>query len=89
MTPMMEQPWLEEENALQRLLLTDAELEIVEPSTNWADRLGRVYPLQWKHPKQGEDPRVWINGRSTPRTEPSDIEEHFKKQLSAAKKNRV
>jgi len=79
---------MEEENALKRLLLTDTELEMVEPSTNYADRLGRVYPLQWKHPKEGEDPRVWIHGSATHLTKPTDLEEHFRKQISHAKEQR-
>ena len=51
----MEQPWLEEENALKRVLLAETELEMTEPSKNFGDRLERMYPLQWKHPNEGED----------------------------------
>jgi hypothetical protein len=83
----MGQPWLEEENALKWVLLAETELEMTEPSKNFGDRLERMYPLQWKHPNEGEDPRVWLHGRSRPITKPT-LEEHFKEQISRAKEQR-
>ncbi len=85
----MEQPWFEEENALKRVLLAETELEMTEPSKNFGDRLERMYPLQWKHPNEGDDPRVWLHGRTSPTTKPEELEEHFKEQISDAKARRT
>jgi hypothetical protein len=82
------QPWLEEEKALKRVLLAESELEMTEPSKNFRDRLERMYPLRWKHPNEGEDPRFWLHGRITPTTKPEELEAHFKEQIYRAKASR-
>jgi len=84
----MEQPWLEEEDALKWVLLAETELEMTEPSKNFGDKLARMYPLQWKHPNEGEDPRVRLHGRTRPITKPEDLEEHFEEQIPRAKERR-
>jgi hypothetical protein len=81
-------PWLEEENVLKQLLLPDTELEMVEPSKSYGDRIERMYPLQWKQPKDGEAARVWLHGCAQAIKEPADFEEHFKKQITLVKQRR-
>ncbi len=77
-----------EENALGRVLQTETELEMVEPPKDYGDRLERMYPLRWKHPQEGEDSRLWLRGRSTAMTDPTDLEELFRKQIALAKQQR-
>jgi hypothetical protein len=84
----MEQPCLEEENALRRVLQTETELEMVEAPKDYGDRLERMYPLRWKHPKEDEDSRVWVHGRNTAMTDPTDLEELFWRQISRVKHQR-
>jgi len=79
--------WAEEERALRRSLLSEPELEMVEPPQNPANRIERMYPLQWKHPREGEDPRVWLHGRATALKQ-SEFEEHFRQQISRMKLQR-
>jgi len=88
MTLTMEQPRLEQDNAVRRLLLTETELEMVEPPKDYGDSLERVYPLQWKHPKEGEDVRVWLRGPRVPMPNLADLEEFFRKQIARAKQQR-
>lgn len=84
----LEQPWLELDNALRRLLLTEAELEMIEPPTSAAAGIERMYPLQWKHPKEGEDLRVWLVGPSVPMSK-ADLQEFFRRQIALAKRGRA
>lgn len=84
----MEQPWLEEQNVLEQLLRSEAELEMVEQPRQRENGVERMYPLQWKHPKVGQDPRAgWVDGRSRPMTE-AELEEHFRQQISRIKHRR-
>jgi hypothetical protein len=46
-------------------------------------RPGAIYRARWKHPRQGEDFRVWINGPLTPTTD-ADLASYFKRQIESA-----
>jgi hypothetical protein len=76
-----------EYDALGCMLTPYPEIVVDELPLKLGDRIETTYVARWANPRQGEDPRIYINGRNRPMTG-AELEQHFRQQIEQAVANR-